>query len=315
MAEINSVRGPVELATLSGIILPHEHLLIDYADLLGTPRQVVEPEVLDDICVRVADARERGVALLVDCTPPSYGRYLDIMREVSRRTGVHVVAATGSFCEAWAPLPPWVRALDVDQLAEVFVRELLYGAGTTTWRAGVIKAATGPEMTAGEEQVLRAAARASVRTGAVIVSHTTGGLGDVQLDLYMSEGVPASRVLISHVGFEEDPDTYVVNLARRGAYVGLDRIGHHHFHPDDHWVGLLKTLRDAGALDRALLSHDAVTRFSGPQDIASHTFSDYSYLSRDFLPALEGAGFTSADIERLTIKNPRQWLSGEEGHL
>lgn len=309
---VQTVRGSVPLDGIRGTLLAHEHLLIDYGDLTGAPRAHVTESLIDEICARVRAAHDEGVELLVDCTPPSYGRYLDVMRVVSERTGVHIVAATGSFCEAWAPLPSWVRALDVEALADQFVRELRYGAGATTWPAGVIKAATGLELTTNEERVLRAAAKASVATGACIVSHTTGGLGEAQLDIYEDEGVPSRRVLISHVGFEDDPHTYVDQLTARGAYVGLDRIGHHHFHPDEHWVALLRTLREVGRLDRALLSHDAVTRFSGPAEIGAHTFSDYAYLSRTFLPLLGRSGFSPAEIERLVNRNPRRWLSGEE---
>lgn len=309
---VRTVLGEVALADLDGVILPHEHLLIDYADLLGVPRATVDDALLDEVCGSVQRAAEAGVGLLVDCTPPGYGRYLDVMREVSRRTGVHVVAATGSFCEAWAPLPAWIRGLDIEELTDLFVRELRHGAGGTTWPAGVIKAATGPEATPRELRVLQAAARASLATGAPVVSHTTGGLGPLQLDTYGAEGLPAHRVLISHVGFEDDPHAYVLELTARGAYVGLDRIGHHHFHPDHHWIALLETLREADRLDRALLSHDAVVRFSGPEDIAAHTFSDHAYLPRVFVPALRDAGFSTVEIDRLVVDNPRRWLSGQE---
>lgn len=309
---VQTLTGPVPLDAVDGIVLPHEHLLIDYADLLGQPRADVGADLLDELVDRLNAARTLGVGLLVDCTPPGYGRHLDVMREVSERTGVRVVAATGSFCEAWAPLPAWVVALDVDALAEVFARELRFGAGSTTWPAGVIKAATGPTMTDAEQRVLQAAGRASVATGACIVSHTTGGLGDVALQLYQAEGVPAHRVLISHVGFESDPHNYVTDLAGRGAYVGLDRIGHAHFHPDGHWIALLNTLRNEGLLERALLSHDAVTRFSGPAEIGAHTFSDYGYLPRVFLPLLREQGYGADEITMLTETNPRRWLSGQE---
>jgi phosphotriesterase-related protein len=311
---VQTVRGRIALDEIHGVILPHEHLLIDYGDLTGAPRDPVTEPLLEEICTRLEAAHNAGVELLVDCTPPSYGRYLDVMRYVSERTGVHIVAATGSFCEAWAPLPSWVRALSVEELADQFIRELRHGAGATTWPAGVIKAATGPELTTSEERVLRAAAMASVATGACIVSHTTGGLGDTQLDIYEEEGVPLQRVLISHVGFEEDSPAYVDRLTARGAYVGLDRIGHHHFHPDGHWVALLRTLRESDRLERALLSHDAVTRFSGPPEIGAHTFSDYAYLSRVFLPLLERSGFSHAEIDQLTNHNPRRWLSGDKDH-
>ena len=54
----------------------------------------------------------------------------------------------------------------------------------------MIKCATGEgRISAKEEQVLRAAARAHKATGCPIITHTTNGMGLEQLDLFESEGV------------------------------------------------------------------------------------------------------------------------------
>jgi predicted metal-dependent phosphotriesterase family hydrolase len=305
---VRSVSGDVELE--DGIVLPHEHLLIDYGLLRGEPREPVDDQLRTTLIGAMRALAASGVRAMVDCTPPGYGRYLDLMREVSEASGVTVIAATGSFCEAWAPMPWWVQRASVDELTDWFVRELTEGAGETLLRAGVIKTATGEVMSPLEERVLRAAARAQSRTGCAIVGHTTGGLGPQQLDIYESEGADLTRVLISHVGFEDDPAPYATSIAARGAYVGLDRIGHHHFFPDEHWIALLTHLVDAGYSDQVLLSHDAVTRFSGPAEIGAHTFSDYRYLTTRFLPKLHDAGMDEPLLHALTHRNPRNWLCG-----
>lgn len=309
---VPAVTGPTEVAD-EAIVLPHEHLLIDYGVLTGEPRTAVDADVRADLVRRLSAARRAGVGVIVDCTPPGYGRYLDVMAEVGAAAGVAIVAATGSFCEAWAPLPWWVPLSSTEQLATAFVRELTEGAGDTTWRAGIIKTATGEVASATEQRVLTAAGRAQRATGSPIVAHTTGGLGLLHLDRYAAEGADLSRVLVSHVGFEEDPVAYACAIAERGAYVGFDRIGHHHFFADEHWVNLTVALLEAGHGDRVLLSHDAVTRFSGPAAIGAHTFSDYTYVPQVFLPALRAAGVDPATISRLVRDNPRAWLAGEQG--
>lgn len=308
-ATIRTVDGDIE-APPEGIVLPHEHLLIDHGIPRGEPRALVDGSLLDRVSRGVVRARDAGVVVLVDCTPPGYGRYLDVLRDVARRAGVAIVAATGSFTEEWAPLPWWVRGTDVAALAEWFARELSEGAGDTTIPAGVIKCATGSAWSDEEERVLRAAGRAQAATGRPIVGHTTAGLGLEQLDVYEEEGADAARVVISHVGFEDDPVPYAVAIAERQAYVGLDRIGHHHFFADDHWVRLVLELLERGHGDRVLLSHDAVTRFSGPEDIAAKTFSDYTYLATRFLPRLREAGVDDATLDALTRRNPGRWLTG-----
>ena len=306
---IRSVDGDLHPPT-EGLVLPHEHLLIDHGVPRSEPRAHVSQDLVDRVVHRVSSVADAGVAVLVDCTPPGYGRYLDVLREVARRTGVSIVAATGSFTEEWAPLPWWVRDAEIATLAEWFERELTEGAGDTTICAGVVKCATGSTWSTAEERVLRAAGRAQAATDRPIVGHTTAGLGLEQLDVYEQEGADPARVVVSHVGFEADPVPYAAAIAHRGAYVGLDRIGHHHFFSDDHWVRLVLALLDRGYAERILLSHDAVVRFSGPEEVAAKTFSDYRYIPTRFLPRLREAGVDEATIDLLIRRNPNRWLTG-----
>jgi len=308
---IRTVLGPVDPENV-GACLPHEHLLIDYGELLGSPKQVPETDspVEKRVIANVRAFASAGGALMVDCTPPGYGRYPDFMAEVSAQTGVHIVACTGGFTEQFAPLHPVVRALDTDALADVFVRELTEGMGGTRYRAGAIKVATGEgRMTEGEAHIFRAAARAHARTGAPIITHTTNGLGPEQIEFLQREGVNPAKVVIGHLGFEPDPKTDVRTILRCGAYVAFDRVGHRHFFPDSHWIELIRFVVDQGYPERVLLSHDAVSEFVGREEIAAHTFSDYTYIMSVFLPALRDAGVDEDTLNLLVRENPRDFLA------
>lgn len=308
---ISTVLGPVDPKDV-GACLPHEHLVIDYGELLGSPKEV--PEAGSPVETRVIENvrafASAGGTLMVDCTPPGYGRYPDFMAKVSAETDVHVVACTGGFTEQWAPLHPVVRALDVDMLADMFVRELTEGMGGTRYRAGAIKVATGEgRMTEGEARIFRAAARAHAKTGAPIITHTTNGLGPDQVEFLLREGVDPAKVVIGHLGFERDPRNDVRTILQRGAYVAFDRIGHQHFFPDSHWIELIQFVLDLGYEERALLSHDAVTEFVGPEQMAAHTFSDYTYIMNVFLPSLRDAGVDENTLDLLIRENPRTFLT------
>jgi predicted metal-dependent phosphotriesterase family hydrolase len=308
---IHTVLGPVDREDV-GACLPHEHLLIDYGELLGSPKQVPETDspVEKRVVANVRAFASAGGTLMVDCTPPGYGRYPDLMAGVSAQTGVHIVACTGGFTEQFAPLHPVVKALDTDALADVFVRELTEGMGGTRYRAGAIKVATGEgRMTEGEARIFRAAARAHVRTGAPIITHTTNGLGPEQVEFLLREGVDPAKIVIGHLGFEPDPRSDVGTILRHGAYVAFDRIGHHHFFPDSHWIELIQFVLDQGYEERVLLSHDAVTEFVGPEEIAAHTFSDYAYIRSVFLPVLRDAGAGEDTLNLLVRENPRRFLA------
>ena len=308
---IRTVLGPLDPEDV-GACLPHEHLLIDYGELLGSPKQVPDTDSPTEkrVIANVRAFASVGGTLMVDCTPPGYGRYPDFMAEVSAQTGVHIVACTGGFTEQFAPLHPVVRALDTDALADVFVRELTEGMGGTRYRAGAIKVATGEgRMTEGEAHIFRAASRAHARTGAPIITHTTNGLGPEQVEFLLREGVDPAKVVIGHLGFEPDPNADVGTILRRGAYVAFDRVGHHHFFPDSHWIELIRFVLDEGYQERVLLSHDAVTEFVGPEEIAAHTFSDYAYIMNAFLPALRDAGFEEDILNVLVRENPHRFLA------
>src|SRR3712207_5909956 len=95
----------------------------------------------------------------------------------------------------------------------------------------------------------------------------------------------------------------------RSAYVAFDRVGHHHFFPDSHWIELIRFVLDQGYQERVLLSHDAVTEFIGPEEIAAHTFSDYTYVMSAFLPALQDAGVNEDTLNLLVRQNPCNFLA------
>lgn len=294
---INSVTGPRDF---TGMILPHEHLSIDYGQMHGTdvPLTDQQHQQITDILHRAA---AHGVAMIVDCTPPGYGRNIPAFQDYSRATGVTIVASTGTFCEQWADLPDFVYSSAVEELSELFISELQRDCG-------VIKVATSAEwMRDVERRALEAAALAHKETGAPIVGHTTGSLGPDQVRFYLEHGVDPGKVLISHVCAADEPIEYAIEIARMGAYVGLDRIGHA-AHADAHWLAVLRGLHAADLLDRALISHDSVQFFRGPDAIAGHTFTDLLHIPMTFRDALMGDPVLADSYALLTQANPARWL-------
>jgi phosphotriesterase-related protein len=137
-------------------------------------------------------------------------------------------------------------------------------------------------------------------------------MGLEQLELYLSEGVALDAVLVSHVCSGSEPFDYALELAAKGAVLGLDRVGHTS-HGLDHWVALVVELKRAGLLRQVTLSHDSVQRFVGPAQIAGHTFSDPTVVTTQLVPALRRAGLTAEETHLMTHDNPRRWLLREGG--
>ena len=132
-----------------------------------------------------------------------------------------------------------------------------------------------------------------------------------QLDIFESEGVEPGEVIISHVGFAEDPAAEAEALLRRGANISFDRVGYRIFFPDDHWMRLIAHSVAKGYAGQVMLSHDAATfAFGLEQASGDDVWDDYTYISRVFLPRLLGeAPVTREDVHQMLVTNPQRVLA------
>jgi phosphotriesterase-related protein len=310
---VRTLTGDVPPSAL-GRTLIHEHLVLDWGEMLGRPKVVdfAYDGMVDRIVARLDDVAAAGIGAMTECTPYGCGRYFDLYRDVARRSPVKIIASTGFFHETWCPIHPVAALMDVDMLAELFSREITEGMGGTLTRAGLIKCATGEgRISHKEAEVLRAAARARRRTGCPIITHTTNGLGQEQLDIFESEGVSPEEVIISHVGFEPDPLASSEKLLRRGANVSFDRIGYKAFLPDEHWIEVVGNALRKGYVGQIMLSHDGAISAHGLQEASGDAvWDDFTYISRVFLPKLQReANVTDEQVSTMLEDNPQRVLA------
>ena len=157
---VRTLLGDVEPASL-GRTLIHEHLSVDWGEMLGRPKILdFEYAVLRDKMISALNAAHAlGIGAMVECTPIGCGRYVDLFQDVAAGSPVKIICSTGFFHESWCPMHPIARAFDIDMMTDLFVREITEGMGATLIRAGIIKCATGEgAVSPKEEQVSRAAA-------------------------------------------------------------------------------------------------------------------------------------------------------------
>jgi phosphotriesterase-related protein len=322
-APLQTVTGPISPDEL-GPTLMHEHLFIGYpgweSDTL-TPGPGAEERF--SICVdRIEEMKALGITSMLDPCPNDLGRDVELMAKVAQKTGFRIVCATGLYKQNEGGVPYWHFRSNfgptVDAMAELFIRELSEGIGSTGVRAGIIKVATGPgEMTEYERGIFEAAAKASVETGAPITTHTDQGTaGDLQQQVLTEGGVPAHRIVIGHSCGSSD-HAYHLKIARGGSYLGFDRFGLDVLHPDAERVTSLAGLVKAGAGDRVVVSHDSVWCWGGqpiPPEVQagmSQTWNP-SHFSKRVVPQLLDAGVTQAQIDQLLVDNPRRFFAGEK---
>src|SRR5690606_35342616 len=199
---------------------------------------------------------ERGVRTMCDPAAMFLGRDVRLMRRVAEATGLNVIAATGIYTYDHLPTPLATR--DADAIADLYVHDIERGIQGTDARAAFIKcAADAPGVTENVEKLHRAAARASLRTGAPIMAHTrpAGGTGLRQLEIFAEEGVDLGRVQLAHTGDTTDLD-YIERVLDQGAYIGMDRFGLELYLPFDQRIDTVAALLERGYAERMMLSSD-----------------------------------------------------------
>lgn len=97
MATIETVTGPID-GRVVDTALPHEHVFVDFLGPRHPDYGRVDRSEVRSACVeRLARLRPFGVDLLVDCTAIGIGRDVELLREVSRSTGIRIVCSTGIY--------------------------------------------------------------------------------------------------------------------------------------------------------------------------------------------------------------------------
>jgi phosphotriesterase-related protein len=298
MKLLHTTLGPKRADEL-GMILPHEHVFVD----LRTPDQPgyaeADPaEVVRVMRPQIEAIKARGVTALVECSTGGVGLRVDIDLAVSQATGLPIVVPTGNYREPW--IPDWVReASEADLEAQMF-RDLAEGVGDTGVKAAWIKLSAGDDgITPLEAKILRAAARAAQRTGAVIGSHTIKGRVVMdQLDIIEAEGYRADRFISIHTQEEKDFGLNIA-VAQRGAWIEYDHVGRA---PDAAVSELILRALDADLGSQLLLSHDR--GWYDPAIPGGGVPTPYTHLSDVMLPLLRTRGVDAAVIRQLTVSNP-----------
>lgn len=306
--------------TLLGDIDPAALGAVDYHEHLFQVTPLLRGEELDDPARSRREAElfvASGIDAMVDATPLGLGRRVSDAVEISRRTGLRVVHATGAHHGGHYPDDHPVRALDESALAELFTREIAEGFTQPAWEQPAAPVA-GPAPRAGivktgirfwnigdfERRVLAAAASAHARTGVAIMVHTEHGSATFEvLALLDSLGVPADRVILAHMDRNLDSGLHR-ELAAAGAYLGYDGPARHQYHSDEAIIECAARVVD-GHGDRLLLGGDVARR---SRYAAYGGMPGLAYLAARFVPRLaERVG--DAAVDRILRANPASVLA------
>jgi phosphotriesterase-related protein len=339
---VQTVRGPVSVDDL-GITLTHEHLLNDVSswwqrsgssgldpdefaaapvseallwDLRQDPFGNRANLALDDVdvaCAELGRFAALGGRTVVETTGWGIGRDLAGLREISERTGVHVVAGTGFYLEASHPVD--VVALGPDGVTDRILADLRDGEAGV--RPGIIgEIGVSADFTAAEQVSLRGALAAQVECGLPIQIHLPGWfrLADTVLDVAEEVGADLSRVVLCHMGPSGEDLTYQRAVMDRGAWVQYDMLGMEVHYADqgvqcpsdEQNAAHLARLVELGYGGRLLLSQDVFVKSL----LRRHGGPGYAHILQYFAPRLRRHGVHEEQVLSLMTDNPRRLFGG-----
>lgn len=306
---VNTVEGTM-LTEEMGRTLIHEHVIGALPGWNFDPRapKFIRTEALHRAVDQLQELADYGCTTMVDPCPIDVGRDVEFVAEVAQRSGIKIVCATGIYHEAEGITYPF-RKMNTDELVELYVTEIEDGIGTTGIKAGVVKIATGEgSISEYERKALTAAARASRLTGVPIISHTQlASLGHEQLDILRAEGVETNCVVVGHLGDRDDVD-YQESIAKKGAFVGLDRFGLEFVLPDEVRIRNMIELVRRGYRENLMISQDHVVCLLGTLGLKvaeMHPEMNMVHMFRNLFPKMKEGGVTDEDLS-IILDNPRR---------
>ncbi len=327
MARVQTITGPVEADQL-GTTLIHEHLrtrdeaVHEQWPTAGTTKEdepyFVAPGGEHEIAVREAKAAmELGVKTIADPSAMFLGRDVNFMRRVSEESGLQVVPCTGIY--TYDHLPQFFLSRDPNQVAEFFVSDIERGIQGTEIKAAFIKvAADEPGVNENIEKLHRAAARASLQTGAPIMAHSrpASNTGPRQIEIFLEEGVDPSKIQLAHTGDTDDLG-YIEGVLEQGVWIGLDRYGLELFLPYEKRQATARALIERGYAERIFLAADSCATLDWypaeavEQLIAAGLAKDWTIriVPEKVLPELREAGMTEEQERTMMVENPVRWLT------
>ncbi len=312
---VTTVLGDIPAADL-GHCQPHEHVYIG-----DTVAQATHPELCcSNFSASLEELglyRKAGGVSVVDAQPLGAGREARLLHDAAMLTGVNIVASTGYHLPFFYPEGHWIFTASEERLVELFIEELeqgMYLGGSYDWpwlrtdgvRAGVVKTALTSTGVEGRSAVLlRAAARAAVRSGAPVLLHTERGVGAVEaVELLAGLGVVPERVMVCHLDRQTEDMAVHLAVAATGAYLEYDTITLFQHHDNAAEIRLIRRMIDAGYLERILLATDP-TR----DRLKSYgALMGMDYILTSFLPLLRLSGFAEEWITAMCVANPGRAL-------
>ncbi len=338
----------------AGVTSAHDHILIDMSaqfimpseasrialaknrlsmENLGTiranPWAMLDNLVINDVGQakkEMLEFKKSGGSTIVDATSKGLGRDLSALYEISKETGVNIVAGCGYYTGDTHPGD--IEEKSSEEIRDEIVEEITEGVGFPGVRCGMIgEIGVSAVMSKNEEKVLKGASLAQKETGAPIQVHIfpwppageTKLKGSEVLDIIESQGADLSKVCINHTAVARRIDIgYISSLIERGAFVSFDNFGHEFMIPldsRDYIPGPFSTDWERCEAIYSLLSKGYIKKILVANDIChKHMLcgfggGGYGGVIKTVFNMMQDLGAAKDDIDCLLVRNPAEFLS------
>lgn len=305
----------------------HEHICLRQPEYQGLNRYIAE--------VWLTRLRNAGCQSIAEVTPiASHVAYpgtdergrpalpLDEIKELSKRTGINIICATGYYTPEMAPA---LRGMDAETIADHMVQKIEDGFGNTGVYPGIVKVgAHHVPLTKVEERVFVAAGMAQSQTGVAVCCHSIFGPRN-QMTALLKGGADPNHCYFSHVeaeiGWEgrslQEEAEYLANIAHEGSSLLFNNFGFEHDTPWEDLVYLIKYLVNEGFASKILICIDAnwTIQSNGTAWLEAEAKNpecrkrDYAYIFTRSVPDLLDAGISRETIQTFMVDNPRAILA------
>jgi phosphotriesterase-related protein len=353
VAEAQTVLGPVDCGDL-GVTAMHEHVLVDgtsrrrpheadheswhepvslrtLAALRANPSLHRDNLVLEfgDMNYELSLLAASGTRSLLDVTALGLRGEIARLPELSRNSGINIIASTGFYSESrW---PAEIHGWDEPQFKKHMSAELTGAVEGTEFIAGHVKCGANA-MSAKEIMSLRASAAIAAEYGVSLTVHPSlsDPAGPVRIaQIAMASGLRPERLVVAHCdGFMtelslprlvEDPGTWNLRLDKVRELLGLgvtasiDCFGHswsdeargHLVEADwQRLAGLVQLLRE-GYAAQIVLSCDVAKKML-TRRYGGH---GYTRVNDWVVPSLLRHGVAQSHIDQMLVRNPARILA------
>jgi phosphotriesterase-related protein len=335
--KVQTVLGAVEPDVL-GPTLMHEHVLCDLTPPELAAQGLPEVEIrLDNVFEirhhwcrhpgnhvladreiaidELARFRDAGGSALVELTCEGIAPDRAGLADIARRTGLHIVAGSGPYTEAY--LGPSQRGRSVAELRATMVRDVLEGVDDSGARAGILgEIGLSTPFTDVERRALVAGAEAQTATGAAINIHPPRNLEGTldAIAVLRAAGADIERVIVSHIDRTLFSLDDMQRLADTGAVLEFDFFGiESAYYPfadvdlpnDGQRIRYIAELARRGYVRQVVVGQDICTR-TRLRRFGGH---GYAHLLENATPLMLRRGLTDEDVRQMLVLTPRRLLA------